>query len=145
MSIGTKNRSSRLAAYSALAGGVVPVASAFAAAYVAGYLFIPAPAGAGIREGALILFLTPHVGVGTAGALAVIARIWTPVVELVPAALFWTRHVAVRHGGSVTAVRPRPGGAAGGFQLGVGPGHFQVGGSPRQRGRRGKRPYEMKS
>ena len=73
---------------------IVPVASAFAAAYVVGYLFIPAPAGVGIREGFLIAFLTPHVGVGSAGALAVIARIWTTAVELVPAAVFWIRHVA---------------------------------------------------
>jgi len=34
------------------------------------------------------------VGVGSAGALAVIARIWTTAVELVPAAVFWIRHVA---------------------------------------------------
>ena len=72
---------------------IVPVASAFAAAYVVGYLFIPAPAGFGIRESLLIVFLTPHVGVGSAGALAVIARIWTTAVELVPAAVFWIRHV----------------------------------------------------
>jgi len=72
---------------------IVPTASAFAAAYVVGYLFIPAPAGLGIRESFLIAFLTPHVGVGSAGALAVIARIWTTAVELVPAAVFWIRHV----------------------------------------------------
>jgi uncharacterized membrane protein YbhN (UPF0104 family) len=75
---------------------IVPVASAFAAAYVVGYLFIPAPAGLGIRESFLIAFLTPHVGVGSAGALAVIARIWTTVVELVPAAVFWIRHVTAK-------------------------------------------------
>ena len=72
---------------------IVPVSSAFAAAYVVGYLFIPAPAGVGIRESFLIVFLTPHVGVGSAGALAIIARIWTTAVELVPAAVFWIRHV----------------------------------------------------
>ena len=82
---------------------IVPVASAFAAAYVAGYLFIPAPAGVGIREGMLIVFLTPHLGVGVAGALAVIARIWTTVVELVPAALFWVRHVAAGGAGEVAS------------------------------------------
>jgi len=74
---------------------VVPVASAFAAAYVAGYLFLPAPAGVGIREAFLITFLTPHVGGVAAAALAIIARIWTSAVELVPAAVFWTRHMAV--------------------------------------------------
>ena len=74
---------------------IVPVASAFAAAYVGGYLFIPAPAGFGIRESLLIAFLTPHVGVASAGALAVIARIWTTGVELVPATVFWIYHVTV--------------------------------------------------
>jgi len=82
---------------------IVPVASAFAAAYVAGYLFIPAPAGVGIREGMLIVFLTPHLGVGAAGALAVIARIWTTVVELVPAAVFWVRHVGASGAGEVAS------------------------------------------
>ena len=77
-----------------VSAGIVPAASAFAAAYVIGYLFIPAPAGVGVREGFLVAFLTPHVGVGPAGALAVIARVWTTVVELVPAAVFWVRHVA---------------------------------------------------
>ena len=79
--------------------GVVPAASAFAAAYVMGYLFIPAPAGVGVREGFLVAFLTPHVGVGSAGVLAVIARVWTTVVELVPAAVFWARHVAANGAG----------------------------------------------
>ena len=82
---------------------IVPVASAFAAAYVAGYLFIPAPAGVGIREGMLIVFLTPHLGVGVAGALAVIARIWTTVVEVLPATLFWVRHVAAGGAGEVAS------------------------------------------
>ena len=79
--------------------GVVPAASAFAAAYVMGYLFIPAPAGVGVREGFLVVFLAPHVGVGSAGALAIIARVWTTVVELVPAAVFWARHVAANGAG----------------------------------------------
>ncbi len=63
--------------------------SAFAAAYVLGYLMIFAPAGLGPREGFLILFLTPHVGGGAAGLAAVAARVWTTGVEVVPAGLFW--------------------------------------------------------
>lgn len=77
-----------------LDGGLIPVASAFAAAYVLGYVMIFAPAGLGPREGFLILFLTPHLGATSSGVIAVVARLWTTVVELVPAGLFWMRHVA---------------------------------------------------
>jgi hypothetical protein len=78
---------------------LIPVGSAFAAAYVLGYLMIFAPAGLGVREGFLVAFLTPHLGLGPSGALAVVARIWTTVVEVVPAAAFWVRHVATPEGG----------------------------------------------
>ena len=73
---------------------LVPVASAFAAAYVLGYLMIFAPAGVGVREGFLVALLTPWTGAAPAGALAILSRIWTTVVELVPAAAFWTRYLA---------------------------------------------------
>ena len=63
--------------------------SAFAAAYVLGYLMIFAPAGIGPREGFLILFLAPHVGGAAAGLAAVAARVWTTTVEVIPAGLFW--------------------------------------------------------
>ncbi len=76
-----------------LGGGVVPVASAFAAAYVLGYAAFFAPAGLGPREGFLIVFLTPHVGVAPAGVVAVVSRIWTTLVELLPAAVFWVSWV----------------------------------------------------
>lgn len=75
-------------------GDVVPVASAFAAAYVLGYLALFAPAGVGVREGFLVAFLAPYLGVGPAGALAVVARLWTTVVELIPAATFGLRYLA---------------------------------------------------
>lgn len=70
-------------------GDIIPVASAFAAAYVLGYMAIFAPAGVGVREGFLVAFLTPFFGAGPAGALAVVARLWTTGVEVVPAAAFW--------------------------------------------------------
>ena len=73
---------------------VVPVASAFAAAYVLGYVAIFAPAGLGIREGALVVFLTPHLGIGPAGGLALLARLWTTAVEVIPAGAFWAHHAA---------------------------------------------------
>ena len=68
---------------------LVPVASAFAAAYVLGYVMIFAPAGIGVREGFLVALLSPELGVAAAGAIAIIARLWTTVVELVPAAALW--------------------------------------------------------
>lgn len=77
-------------------GALIPVASAYAAAYVLGYLMVFAPAGLGPREGFLILFLTPHVGATASGVIAVVARLWITLVELVPAGLFWTHFVARR-------------------------------------------------
>jgi uncharacterized membrane protein YbhN (UPF0104 family) len=69
-------------------------ASAFAAAYVLGYLMLFAPAGIGVREGFLVAFLSPHMGAAAAGAVALVARLWTTLVEVIPAAAFWTRHLA---------------------------------------------------
>jgi hypothetical protein len=58
--------------------------SVFPAAYLLGYLALFAPAGVGVREGFLIAFLHPILG--PVGAfLAVAARLWTTLVELVPA------------------------------------------------------------
>lgn len=57
---------------------------AYAAAYVGGYIVLVAPAGVGIREGLLVAFLAPILGPG-AGVLAVVARVWTTLVELIPA------------------------------------------------------------
>ncbi len=63
------------------------VGPAFAAAYVAGYLAIFAPAGAGIREGILVVLLQPIMAREAAVVLAIIARLWTTAVELIPAGL----------------------------------------------------------
>jgi uncharacterized membrane protein YbhN (UPF0104 family) len=79
-----------------LAGPVVSVSSSFAAAYVLGYLMIFAPAGLGPREGFLIAFLTPHFGAAASGVVAVVARLWTTLVELALAALFWASWVSGR-------------------------------------------------
>lgn len=86
-----------------LGGALLPVASAFAAAYVLGYLMVFAPAGLGPREGFLIAFLTPHLGAAPAAVLAVVARLWTTVVELVPAAVFWLGWVRTRPAGGEAA------------------------------------------
>lgn len=61
---------------------------AFAAAYVLGYVMIFAPAGIGVREGFLVAFLEPATGAGPAAALAILARLWMTVVELLPAGAF---------------------------------------------------------
>lgn len=63
------------------------VAPAFAAAYVGGYLALFAPAGLGVREGLLVALLLPVLEAEPALALAVVARVWTTVVEVIPAAL----------------------------------------------------------
>jgi uncharacterized membrane protein YbhN (UPF0104 family) len=66
-------------------------APAFAAAYVAGYLALFAPAGIGIREASLVVFLGASVGPEPALALAVAARLWITLLEVVPAALLAAR------------------------------------------------------
>lgn len=65
----------------------IQVGPAFAAAYVAGYVAIFAPAGLGVREVSLVAFLSPVLAPEPAAALAVVARLWTTGVELLPAAL----------------------------------------------------------
>jgi uncharacterized membrane protein YbhN (UPF0104 family) len=81
-----------------LPADVLPTASAFAAAYVLGYVMVFAPAGIGVREGFLVLLLSPQLGAGAAGAVAIIARLWTTVIEVIPAAAFWARHLATDGG-----------------------------------------------
>ena len=57
---------------------------AYPAAYVAGYVMLFAPAGVGVREGVLVVFLGPILGAGAA-VVALVSRLWTTVVELLPA------------------------------------------------------------
>ena len=62
------------------------IAPLFAAAYLLGYVAVFAPAGGGVREGALVAFLLPIVAdPGAALAFAILARIWITLVEIVPA------------------------------------------------------------
>jgi len=70
------------------------VGPAFAAAYVAGYIAVFAPAGAGIREGVLVVLLQAIMAREAAVVLAVLARFWTTAVEVIPAvllAVLWRR------------------------------------------------------
>jgi hypothetical protein len=96
-----------LASSLGLGGDPIPVASAFAAAYVLGYAMIFAPAGLGPREGFLIIFLTPHLGAAPSGVLAIVARVWTTLVEVVPAGIFWLGYMA-RSPGAVDAPEEPP-------------------------------------
>lgn len=82
--------------------GPVLLSGVFAASYVVGYLVLVAPGGLLVREGAmtaLLAALTP-LGAGVAAALAVAARIWATVAELVAAATV----LAGAGGGSRSAV-----------------------------------------
>ncbi len=58
----------------------------FAGAYFLGYAAVFAPAGVGVREGALAVLLAPWTGPAEAAVLAVIARLWMTVGEMVPLA-----------------------------------------------------------
>lgn len=71
-------------------------AAAFPAAYVLGYAAFFAPAGLGVREGALAALTAPVLGPADATALAVLARIWMTGAELLP--LLWVGVAAARGG-----------------------------------------------
>jgi uncharacterized membrane protein YbhN (UPF0104 family) len=63
------------------------------ASYLAGYLSLVTPGGLGVREGVMALLLTPLAGAGPSAALALLARFWvtiTEVLALVPA-WYWYR------------------------------------------------------
>lgn len=71
-------------------GGVGSYIAVFTASYLAGYLFLPAPGGIGVREGAL-LGLLGQLQLATGGAGAIIAatsRLWLTVLEVLPGALY---------------------------------------------------------
>lgn len=64
------------------------VGPAYAAAYVAGYVALFAPAGVGIREAALVGFLLPAMPQQAALGVALAFRLWMTLLEVVPAAIF---------------------------------------------------------
>ena len=72
--------------------------TAFAAAYFAGYIAIFAPAGIGIREGALAAFVAPALGLEAGIVLAALQRVWITAAELagVAAGAFVLRRPAPR-------------------------------------------------
>ena len=66
--------------------------TAFAASYIAGLLFLPAPGGIGVRESVVLLMLSGAVGPASASALAVASRILLTLTEFGAAAPFLLSH-----------------------------------------------------
>ncbi|MEX1183824.1 MAG: lysylphosphatidylglycerol synthase domain-containing protein [Gemmatimonadota bacterium] len=64
------------------------LSGAVAASYLAGYLFVLAPAGIGVREAAMLVLLQPVLpGAGAALVVSASSRLWFTAAELVPLAL----------------------------------------------------------
>lgn len=65
------------------------LAGVVAASYLAGYVVVVMPAGAGVREATMTLLLTQHAGIPASAALVVTiaSRIWFTAAELLPLAL----------------------------------------------------------
>lgn len=61
-------------------------ASAFAGAYFIGYVSWFAPAGIGVREGFLVAFLSPLLGLENSIVLAALQRVWITATEVLGAA-----------------------------------------------------------
>jgi uncharacterized membrane protein YbhN (UPF0104 family) len=59
--------------------------ASFTAAKVWGIIWVPVPAGLGVREAALVALLGPQVGSDVAVILAIGSRVWLTVVEIVGA------------------------------------------------------------
>ena len=73
-------------------GGFWPVCAVFAAAYIAGFLTLLAPGGLGPREGILALLSKDFLPAGLAVPVALVARIWMSLAELLGAIpLLWIR------------------------------------------------------
>ena len=79
------------------AGGYAEYLAAYTISYLAGYLALFAPAGLGVREGAMVTVLI-YAGLATrpqAALVALASRVWLTLLEVVPGFLFWA-HAAVR-------------------------------------------------
>ena len=59
--------------------------ASFTAAYVWGIIWVPVPAGLGVREAALVALLSPGIGADVAVILAIGSRIWLTAVEILGA------------------------------------------------------------
>jgi len=63
------------------------VAGTVAASYLAGYVFLLAPAGIGVREGFMLILLRQAVPDAAAVVISVMSRLWFTAAELLPLAL----------------------------------------------------------
>lgn len=69
-----------------LAASGIPLAVAgYAAGYAVGFLSLLTPAGLGVREGVLVLALSPVMPAGPALVVALVSRLWLMVFELLGA------------------------------------------------------------
>ena len=76
--------------FGAPAGGSLPLAvGGFALAFCLGLIFVPAPAGAGVREIVLVLAFGPVLGHGESLAVALISRIMLTTLDFVLAGVAW--------------------------------------------------------
>jgi hypothetical protein len=71
------------------AAAISQVAGIFILAQVSGFLSVFAPAGIGVREGILLVGLTPLIGDGNAIVVAVVCRVWQTALEFVLSAFGW--------------------------------------------------------
>jgi hypothetical protein len=74
------------ATFGATAGVTPRYIAVFTTSYIAGYVFLLAPGGLGVREFSLGELLTKYgmATVATATVIAVVSRVWLTVLELVP-------------------------------------------------------------
>jgi hypothetical protein len=87
-------------------GPLFSIGPAFVAAYVIGYVAVFAPAGIGVREVAIVGLLAPTVGTAAATGLAIVARLWITVVEVIPGVAFMSRELATSHADETGAGGP---------------------------------------
>lgn len=82
-----------------VAGGYGEYLAAYTISYLLGYLALFAPAGLGVREGAMMTVLT-YAGLAArpeAALVALTSRVWLTLLEVVPGFVFW----------AVAGARPR--------------------------------------
>jgi glycosyltransferase 2 family protein len=80
------------------AGGYPEYLAAYTISYLVGYLALFAPAGLGVREGAMVTVLV-YAGLATrpqAALVALASRVWLTLLEVVPGFLFWAQAAARR-------------------------------------------------
>lgn len=68
--------------------GVIEAIGAFAASYIAGYLFLLAPGGLGVRESVFVIMLEPRIGLANALALAAVSRLGMTAADVLAALPF---------------------------------------------------------